>query len=371
MESDNPDKSVSDQNRQIDTKLWGWHTYLSIGIALIALTVLLAMIDLKEVWSNISDCNKAYILIASLAHYATYPVRGLRWRRCLIHLPLKAGAGMFGLVVFFYNFVDNVVPAKLGDVYGAHLARINAGITRSAALGSMVFIRTIDAWFVLLMATASSFLLFSDKLPKEILWSLLGGCVLAVVATCIIVFLLLLKKILPRQLPHKIQEIILGFHSGLWPRRRELFSISLLSLLIWTLETVWIYFLVLAFGFKLSATHALFITMISLIATTFPLTPSGTGVVELTLFSCARVIGVGITSPVAASITVVNRIIDHWLHIGLGLIVWAVRRQIGLRTWRDMPPEEKTSTDVRVIDLGQAAANTPETQYQKEVSHAN
>ncbi len=371
MECDNPNDSFANQAKQIETKLWGWHTYLSIAIALIVLIVLLTRVNFAEVWATISDCNKAYVLIASLAHYATYPIRGLRWHRCLIHLPLKAGAGKFGLVVFFYNFVDNVVPAKLGDVYGAHLARINAGITRSAALGSMIFIRTIDAWFILFMATLSSFLLFSDKLPKEILWSLLGGGVLAIVATSIIAFLLLLKKTLPRWLPYKIQEMILSLHSGLWPHPKELCTVTFLSVLIWTLETLWIYFLVLAFGFKLTVTHALFITMISLLATAFPLTPSGTGVVEFTLFSCTRVIGIGITSPIAASITVVNRIIDHWLHIGLGLIVWSIRRQIGLRTWRDVPLEERTDTDDHVIDSTEVVSNTPEISYPQEVSHAN
>jgi hypothetical protein len=64
------------------------------------------------------------------------------------------------------------------------------------------------------------------------------------------------------------------------------------------------------------------------------LTPAGAGVVEITLYSCLRVVGVA--SPIAASLTVVNRFIDYWLHIALGVITWALRRFIGLRTWRDV-----------------------------------
>jgi hypothetical protein len=55
--------------------------------------------------------------------------------------------------------------------------------------------------------------------------------------------------------------------------------------------------------------------------------------VELTLFSCLRLVGVA--SPVAASVTVVNRLIDYWLHIITGVLTWAIRRVIGLRTWSE------------------------------------
>jgi len=57
--------------------------------------------------------------------------------------------------------------------------------------------------------------------------------------------------------------------------------------------------------------------------------------VEITLYSCLKVVGV--TSPVAGSLTVVNRLVDYWLHIVLGMLIWALRRVLGLRTWRDVP----------------------------------
>ena len=65
--------------------------------------------------------------------------------------------------------------------------------------------------------------------------------------------------------------------------------------------------------------------------------------VEITLYSCLRVVGVA--TPIAGSLTVVNRFIDYWLHIALGLIVWAFRRLIGLRTWRDVQLEDSDKAD--------------------------
>lgn len=342
--------AVSREDNQRAPKLWGWHTCLSMAIALVILIVLAMMVDLKEVWRQVSGCNKMFVLLGALAHYATYPVRGLRWRRCLSHLPLRASTGRFGLLVFFYNFVDNLVPAKLGDVYGAHLARINVGVSRSAAMGSLVFIRMVDAWVVLLLATLASWILFSAKLPRTIVWSLIGGGVIAVAASSIVLTFFLLKRALPHWLPQKIQRMIHAFQTGMWPSSQEMVPIAILTPLIWTLEMLWIFFLAQAFGLRPSPAEAVFLTMIPLLATAFPLTPSGTGMVELTLFSCLRAIGA--SSPIAVSLTVANRLIDHWLHIGLGLIVWAMSRAIGLRTWREIPLEDNVSTASSDVSLG-------------------
>ena len=302
------------------------------------------MVDLKAIWREIAACDKRYVILGSLAHYATYLVRGMRWRRCLIHLPVTAGSAKFALLVFFYNFVDNLVPAKLGDVYAAHLARINFKIRRSAAMGSIVFLRMIDAWIILILAALASWILFSAHLPRAVTWSLIGGGIIAVGATSIMLLFFLFKKKLPGWIPDKVQQMIQAFHTGMWPRPKELLPIAALTIIIWVLETIWIFCLVLAFNLQIDAVEAIFLTMIPLLASAFPFTPSGAGVVEITLYSCLRVVGVA--APIAGSLTVVNRFIDYWLHIALGLIVWAFRRLIGLRTWRDVPLKDSDKADI-------------------------
>ena len=159
--------------------------------------------------------------------------------------------------------------------------------------------------------------------------------IIAVGATSIMLVFFLFKKKLPAWIPEKIRQMIQSFHTGMWPSAKELFPIAVLTIIIWALETVWILSLTRAFDLHIGAVEAVFLTMIPLLASGFPLTPSGAGVVEITLFSCLRVMG--ISSPVAGSLTVVNRFIDYWLHIALGVLIWAVRRVIGLRTWREVP----------------------------------
>jgi uncharacterized protein (TIRG00374 family) len=330
-------KRPSTESAALPPSLWGWHTILSLAITIAIFAFLATKLDLSRIWHEVSQSNVTLLILGALSHYATYPLRGARWQRCMTHLPATCGQGKFGLLLFFYNAVDNVVPAKLGDVYGAHLARINCGIRRSAAMGSLVFLRMVDAWIVLVLALPASWFLFSAKLPKAVFWALIGGGIIAVAATAILLTFFFLKKSLPGWLPEKIKDIVRAFQTGMWPRPSEAIPIAALTLSIWFLETLWIFFLVLGFGVTLNGKEAVFLTMIPLLASGFPLTPSGAGVVDITLFSCLRV--VGIASPLAVSITVVNRFIDYWLHIGLGLLVWALREKLGIRAIRDVAGE--------------------------------
>jgi hypothetical protein len=57
--------------------------------------------------------------------------------------------------------------------------------------------------------------------------------------------------------------------------------------------------------------------------------------VELSLYGCLRALGT--PGALAASVTVMNRFIDYWLHIVLGVAIWAFRHPLRLRTWREVP----------------------------------
>jgi len=329
-------------------KLWGWHTLVSIAITVVLLVILVSYVDLAQVWREWIASDKRLLVLAALSHYGTYPVRGMRWRRSLNHVLHRCGNARFGLLVFFYNFVDNVVPAKLGDIYASHLARINCGVRRSAALGSIIFLRMIDAWLVLILAASASWYLFQAAFPRSVAWALVIAFLIALATSFVIVVFIVLKRAVPAWIPEAVRQRIGAFHTGMLPSREEIVPVLFLTIVIWTMETLWFFLLARAFHVHLKAGEALFLTMIPMIVTAFPLTPSGAGAVELTLFSCLRFVNVA--TPIAASLTVVNRFIDFWLHILLGAFTWMIRRTIGLRTWKDSPDRGDTTISSSAIE---------------------
>ena len=79
---DSTDKN-SRNNSDTGPNLWSWTTYLSIAVAIVILGVAATFVDLKEIWRQIAACDKGFVLLGALAHYATYIIRGMRWRHCL------------------------------------------------------------------------------------------------------------------------------------------------------------------------------------------------------------------------------------------------------------------------------------------------
>mgnify|MGYP001143168799 CR=1 FL=1 len=73
------------------------------------------------------------------------------------------------------------------------------------------------------------------------------------------------------------------------------------------------------------------------------------GVVELTMFSCLRLVGAA--SPLASSITLLNRFLDYWLHIGLGILMWLFRKHLKLRTWMEFTDPDTARSSVLQMKL--------------------
>src|SRR4029453_13826804 len=150
------------------------------------------------------------------------------------------------------------------------------------------------------------------------------------------------KRVLSAWIPARGQQMIRAFHIGMWPPSSQLGLMIVLTGLIWGLESVWTVSLAMAFGIKVRLMQGMFLTMVPLLASALPLTPSGVGVVEVTMYSCLRLLGV--STATAASLTVVHRLIDYWLHIGVGALLWMFRRPIGLRTWLEVSPPDVSGT---------------------------
>jgi len=336
MLAQNPSPALEANHEEM--RLWRWSTLVSLAITLVILVGLGAMLDIQETWRQVVACDKTLMLLGGLAHYVTYCVRGYRWQRCLVHVSRSGTWRMFVLLIFFANGVDNVVPGKLAEVYAAHLAQINCGVRRSTAMGALVFLRLVDAWVVLLLAALASWWLFATSLPRAVLWSLLLGVCIAGGVTLVLLACVLSERLQPTWIPARGQQMIRAFHIGMRPPSRQVGLIIVLTGLIWGLESVWTVSLVVAFGIKVRLIQGIFLTMIPLLATALPLTPAGVGVVEVTMYSCLRLLDV--SAATAASLTVVHRLIDHWLHIGVGALLWVFRRSIGLRTWLEASPPD-------------------------------
>ena len=123
----------------------GWKSVLGIGVSAFFIWWVLRGEDPAEIIAQISQANPWYFLGSVFVGTAGYFVRALRWK-VLLH-PLKPDTAIrsrfAGISIGFA--VNNIFPARLGEIARAFALTRVEPISMSGSLGSLVVERFLDA----------------------------------------------------------------------------------------------------------------------------------------------------------------------------------------------------------------------------------
>ena len=123
----------------------GWKSALGIGISAFFIWWVLRGEDPAEIISQMSQANPWYFLASVFVGTAGYFVRALRWK-VLLH-PLKPDTAVrsrFASISIGFA-VNNIFPARLGELARAFALTRVEPISVSGSLGSLVVERFLDA----------------------------------------------------------------------------------------------------------------------------------------------------------------------------------------------------------------------------------
>lgn len=294
--------------------------------------------DWGEVLRLIGQANPAFLLLAFLAYYATFPLRGFRWRYVLSHSGMHVRFADATEILFLSWFVNCLVPAKLGDLYRAYLLRGNYGASISRTVGTVFIERVADIIVIAALALSAGFWSFRGRSRPEIDALFIVGFVIAIGLIAVIVALRLWGGHVERRLPERIGELWGRFHEGSIGALtlRSVPVIGILTVAIWLLEGARLYFVIRGLGLPevgLGISSSVFVALAAALLTAIPLTPAGFGFVE------AGIIGVlflyGVPEEPAAAVALVDRGLSIVTVVVLGGILYAfsakVRRAHGVR----------------------------------------
>ncbi len=324
-------------------RFFNWRTLLSfaVAVALIALTIWLGKIDLGQVWGYIREADPRFYLLGFLAFYATFPLRAWRWRMLLQNASAEEDAPIPRLpdlteILFLSWFANCLVPAKLGDLYRGYLLKRTSGASFSRTIGTIFAERVLDMLFLFLLMLVSGLAVFGPRIPSgPIATSVYGGGVaLAVLALGLLLGLRFFGPALRRLIPARFYGIYDRFLEGtlLSFRRRRLPLLLGQTVLVWLLESLRFYCVLLAFpaSIPLSLPVVVFIALASSLLTTLPISPAGLGAVEAMF---AWVVPLFLPIEVAQARTVglalgmLDRTINYWSILLLGFIVFLVSKK--------------------------------------------
>jgi uncharacterized protein (TIRG00374 family) len=237
-------------------------------------------------------------------------------------------------VIYISWFVNCVVPAKLGDLYRAYLAKLWARISWSKTIGTVLAERLVDLLVLSLLLSATGLVVFHNRLGKVSLILVLGvGLALAGIAG--IVLMKLLSRHIRRLIPDRFEEKYGSLEEGVLYSFRRLPALLGLTSFIWLLEGVRFQLVFSSLGLHSHSLSVipfapmLFFALGTAVLTTIPFTPGGLGLVEVALLSLMAYLGVHKSD--AAAVVLVDRILSYYSIAFFGFLVYLVSKRSHFR----------------------------------------
>lgn len=329
-----PDEAIPEPEVSLARRFLNIRTIGSIffGVAMLALLFKVVLnIDLGQTWRQISGANLAFLLLATLSYYATFPLRGLRWRFVLGRVATQIGRRDATEILFLSWFVNCLVPAKLGDLYRAYLLKANYGGSISRTVGTIFIERIADIVVIFALALAAGFWSFRGRSRPEIDALFLAGFVVAAILVLLVIGLNYFGGHLTRFLPERVADLYERFHEGSTGAltARSLPVIGAFTIVIWLFEGLRLFFVIRALDLpeaNLGISASLFVALAGSLLTAIPLTPAGVGFVEAGIVGLLALYGVVGEPAVAVALT--DRTISILTVILLGGIFYAFSAKV-------------------------------------------
>jgi len=288
----------------------GWRGVLGVIISVALLWWTLRGESFAGIWAVLRESNLALFVTAAAVATLSFPIRAWRWRYILEPTAGKLPFGPLWRATAIGMMVNNVSPARAGELARAYvLSRETQRVRFTASLASLVVDRVFDTLVVLLLLLVVVSLPGFPSGATVGGWSvsrlLLAGALVAISALVVLVFAALYPERLARiweralgsRAPHLMErgrDILLSFGSGLSVLRdpRQSAIVFAWALVMWLVNgtSFWIAFGAVGIDAPFSA--ALFLQSLLAAAVAAPSAPGFFGVFEASTKVALSVYGI-------------------------------------------------------------------------------
>lgn len=248
----------------------------------------------------------------------------MRWKVFLANIGFKEKLSRITEIYFLGQFVNTLLPARLGDFYKAHLMKKNFRIARSSAFGTVFFDRLFDLSFMAILFFISVFAYFGKNVPSGIGKAILLLSLLVFIIVLFFVIITFKKGFVPKLIPEIFRKAFKNFQSAAsksW-NIATIPLVFLLTVVVWALEFFIFYLVTRSIGLDISFYLVMIVVVMANAIMTIPVTPSGLGLVEAGIVGILML--VGIDRNIAVSVAILNSLINYWNQLVFGFLVYIV-----------------------------------------------
>jgi uncharacterized protein (TIRG00374 family) len=120
---------------------------IGIGISLVAIFILIRSVDIGAALQVLATASPAWIAVMLVTTTVDIAARGARWRALLAPIAPLRYRRVLGYTYIGY-LANNVLPARLGELYRSHALGEGEGVSRPTVLGTVVVERVVDTVMV-------------------------------------------------------------------------------------------------------------------------------------------------------------------------------------------------------------------------------
>jgi hypothetical protein len=252
---------------------------VAIGVALLWLA--LRDQDMQEVLAVWARSDASWLLLGTTVYATSIAIRVARWS-CLLAPLVKARARAIGEVLLVGSAINNILPARLGELVRADYGKRRLGSTRSALLGTIVLERLGDLAAIVAALLCSTILLgpmlHDTGKPWQIIRfaAVVGVCLLAAALAAVVVLPRMerLAQWLPGFARARLGDLVAGLES--WSEVRRIRFVTL-TLGVWSLEAVALACILRASGIAFGVLELLLVLGLANLSTLLPTAPAYLG----------------------------------------------------------------------------------------------
>ncbi len=127
---------------------------LGIAVSVVALWILVGSVDIAAAIDVLRTASPAWIGVMLISATIDVGARGARWRALLMPIARLPYRRVLGYTYIGY-LANNVLPARLGELYRSHALGDGEGISRTTVLGTVVVERVVDTIMVVAIAAVA------------------------------------------------------------------------------------------------------------------------------------------------------------------------------------------------------------------------
>ncbi len=307
--------------------LRSWQFWLGLGISIACLVLVFRGVDFQELASALRAADYVWLVPAVALLVASLAARAVRWRGLFFPQTGLKLATLFDVLNISY-LINNIIPARVGDLARAGLISTREPVSASRALATVVVERVLDGLTLVVML---GLLLPLFPVPA---WIGRLGQVAGVSMAAAGVGLMVLSTQRARSVrwSHAVLQRIPRVDGVRWAERvgnlvdglgalrspAALGQAGAWSVVVWLLSGAAYYFVLRAFDLGLSISAGLFVLVVTTLVLIVPATPGYVGVFDYTAVLALSVFGV--ERSLALSCAIVLHAVSYATFSVMGLI---------------------------------------------------